>query len=91
MGHPITRRNLRRPCLSSPPGIPRWVAALTAAPVLLDAYELQMEQLIMPDVWFEALVVAGLAVLLWRPVVSVRFAAVAGLYTSFLGDTNCPW
>jgi hypothetical protein len=59
-------------------GVPRWVAALTAAPVLLDAYELQMEQLIMPDVWFEALIVAGLAVLLWRPVVSAAFAAVAG-------------
>ena len=60
-------------------GVPRWVAALTAAPVLLDAYQLQMEQLIMPDVWFEALVVAGLTVLLWRPVVTVAFAAVAGL------------
>jgi len=60
-------------------GLPRWVAALTTAPVLLDAYELQMEQLIMPDVCFEALVVAGLAVLLWRPVVTVRFAAVAGV------------
>jgi len=60
-------------------GVPRWVAALTAAPVLLDAYQLQMEQLIMPDVWFEALVVAGLAVLLWRPVVTAALAAVAGL------------
>jgi hypothetical protein len=60
-------------------GIPRWLAALTAAPVLLDAYELQMEQMIMPDVWFEALVVAGLAVLLWRPVVTAAFAAVAGV------------
>ncbi len=60
-------------------GIPRWLAALTTAPVLLDAYQLQMEQTIMPDVLFEALVVAGVAVLLWRPVVTVRFAAVAGL------------
>ena len=36
-------------------GVPRWLAALAAAPVLLDAYELQIEQTIMPDVWFEAL------------------------------------
>ena len=50
-------------------GAPRWLAALAAAPVLLDAYQLQMEQMIMPDVWFEALAVAGMAVLLWRPVV----------------------
>jgi hypothetical protein len=60
-------------------GAPRWLAALAAAPVLLDAYELQMEQMIMPDVWFEALIVAGLAVLLWRPKVSVLVAVAAGV------------
>jgi len=60
-------------------GTARWLAAVAVAPVLLDAYQLQMEQTIMPDVWFDAMIVAGLAVLLWRPVVSVRFAAAAGL------------
>jgi hypothetical protein len=49
---------LRRGCV-------RWLAALAAAPVLLDAYQLQIEQTVMPDVWFEALIVAGLALLLW--------------------------
>jgi hypothetical protein len=48
-------------------GVPRWLAALAIAPVLLDAYQLQIEQMIMPDVWFEALIVAGLAILLWPP------------------------
>jgi hypothetical protein len=48
-------------------GVSRWLAALAIAPVLLDAYQLQIEQTIMPDVWFEALIVAGLAILLWRP------------------------
>ena len=44
--------------------VPHWLAALGAAPVLLDAYQLQIEQTIMPDVWFEALIVAAIAVLL---------------------------
>jgi hypothetical protein len=60
-------------------GTGRWLAAVAVAPVLLDAYQVQIEQTIMPDVWFEALIVAGLSVLLWRPAVTVRLAAVAGL------------
>ena len=48
-------------------GVPRWLAALAIAPILLDAYQLQIEQMIMPDVWFETLIVAGLAILLWQP------------------------
>jgi hypothetical protein len=60
-------------------GTVRWLAAVAVAPVLLDAYQLQMEQTIMPDVWFDAMIVAGLAVLLWRPAVSVPFAVAAGL------------
>ncbi len=48
-------------------GVSRWLAALAIAPVLLDGYQLQIEQTIMPDIWFEALIVAGLAILLWHP------------------------
>jgi hypothetical protein len=61
-------------------GCPRWLAALAIAPVLLDAYQLQIEQTIMPDVWFEALLVAGLAVLLWQqrpPLWAVLAAGIA--------------
>jgi hypothetical protein len=46
-------------------GAGRWLAALAGAPVLLDAYQVQAEQTIMPDVLFEALVVAAMTVLLW--------------------------
>jgi hypothetical protein len=47
-------------------GCVRWLAALAAAPILLDAYQLQIEQTVMPDTWFEALIIAGLALLTWR-------------------------
>jgi hypothetical protein len=59
-------------------GLPRWLSALAIAPVLLDAYQVQVESMIMPDIWFEALVVASLAVLLWRPVPSMRLALIGG-------------
>jgi hypothetical protein len=60
-------------------GVPRWLGALAAAPVLLDAYELQNEQTIMPDVWFDALMVLALVVLLWSPRPTRRTIIVAGI------------
>jgi hypothetical protein len=58
---------------------PRWVAALAAAPVLLDAYQLQLEQTIMPDVLFETMITAGLVLLLWRREASARLVAAGAL------------
>lgn len=60
-------------------GAPRWLAALAIAPILLDAYQLQNEQTIMPGTWFEALIVAGIAILLWHRGVSWRRVAAAGI------------
>ena len=60
-------------------GSPRWLAALAMAPLLLDAYQIQIEQTLMPDTWFEALIVAGLAILLWRPAPGWRAVAAGGL------------
>ena len=60
-------------------GLPRWLGAIAIAPVLLDAYQIQMEQTIMPDVWFEAFVVAGLVLLLWWPEPSVGVVIGCGL------------
>jgi hypothetical protein len=60
-------------------GVSRWLAALAMAPVLLDAYQLQSEQSIMPGTWFEALIVAGLAILLWRPGAGWRRLLAAGV------------
>ena len=60
-------------------GVTRWLAALAIAPVLLDAYQVQIEQMIMPDTWFEALIVAGLAILLWRPAPGWRRVIAGGV------------
>ena len=60
-------------------GTPRWLSALATAPVLLDAYQVQIEQNIMPDVMFEALIVAGLAALLWRRTPPPWLTITAGL------------
>jgi hypothetical protein len=60
-------------------GAPRWLAALATAPVLVDAYQVQAEQAIMPTAWFEALILAGLAILLWRPAAGWRRVLAAGL------------
>src|SRR5258708_3925743 len=69
-------------------GIARWLAAIAVARVLLDAYQLQMEQMIMADTWFEAIVVAGLVVLLWRPALSTAAAAAAGLILGLSADVK---
>ncbi len=60
-------------------GVPRWLSAIAMAPVLLDAYQIQIEQTIMPDVWFEALALGGLVLLLWRPEPSARIIIGCGL------------
>jgi hypothetical protein len=60
-------------------GVVRWLAALAVAPVLLDAYQLNAEQTIMPDVLFEALLVAGLVLLLWQPRPGLVVVILAGL------------
>jgi hypothetical protein len=57
----------------------RWLAAVAIAPVLLDGYQLQIEQMIMPDLWFEALIVAGLAILLWQPRPGWRRVVIGGI------------
>jgi Glycosyl transferase family 2 len=59
-------------------GARRWLAALATAPVLLDAYQLQIEHNIMSDVWFQALLLAIVWVLTWRGLPSPWHAAGAG-------------
>jgi hypothetical protein len=60
-------------------GVPRALAAIATAPVLLDGYQIQMEQSIMSDVLFETLIVAGLVILLWERSPRPWMLAGAGL------------
>jgi hypothetical protein len=66
----------------------RWLAALAAAPVLLDAYQVQIEQNIMAETVFEVLLVAMLWVLLARPSPGWRRAAAAGVLVGAAGTVR---
>lgn len=56
-----------------------WLAALATAPVLLDAYQVQIEQNIMSDVWFQALLVAVVWLLVSRGAPGPLRAALVGV------------
>ena len=66
-------------------GVRTWLAALATAPVLLDAYQLNIEQYVLSDTLFQLLVAAGCALLLWRRPLGTVPAALAGLV--FAGAT----
>jgi len=64
-------------------GARRWLAALATAPVLLDAYQVQIEHNIMPDVWFQAVLLVIIWMLTWRGLPSPWHAASAGALIGF--------
>ncbi len=60
-------------------GARHWLAALAATPILLDAYQVQIEQNVMSDVWLEVLLIAVLWVVAARGAPRSGRAAIAGL------------
>ena len=71
-------------------GLPRWGAALGALPVLLDAYELQLEQEILPDILFAFLVVGAVTLYVWWPDAQ-RPVWASGLAGAALGIAAVCW
>ena len=63
-------------------GARRWLAAVGVAPLLLDAYQLDIEQFVLSETVFEALIVVSVACLLWRDCPSLVVAACAGTTTA---------
>jgi hypothetical protein len=59
-------------------GARRWIAVLAAAPVLLDAYQLQIEQNIMSETLFQALILAAIVLLLWTRPPTLPVLAIGG-------------
>ncbi len=60
-------------------GVRPWMAALATVPVLLDGFQLLIEQMVMSDALLQFFVVLGIVLLLWRPRPDLVTASAAGL------------
>jgi hypothetical protein len=65
--------------LSSRNRVPGWGATLAAVPVLFDAYEVQLEHLVLSDTLFAFLVMGAVTVMLWRYEVTPGRSLATGL------------
>jgi len=59
-------------------GVRTQLAALACLPMLMDAYQLQIEQYVLSEALFEALIMAAVAALLWNPELSTHSIFLAG-------------
>lgn len=60
-------------------GLPGWGAALATVPQLFDGYQIELEHLVMAEALFTFLLMAGLALVLWRDRGPLWLTAAAGL------------
>ncbi|MFG1752829.1 hypothetical protein [Streptosporangium sandarakinum] len=69
-------------------GLPAWGATLATAPVLFDAYQIQLEHLVMSDTMFMLLVVGVVTLVLWHRKMSWRLGVVVGLLLALTALTR---
>ncbi|WP_068927333.1 hypothetical protein [Planobispora rosea] len=69
-------------------GLPGWAATLAAVPVLFDAYQIQLEHMIMSDTMFTLLVVGVVTLVLWHRTVSWKLGALIGLLLALTALTR---
>ena len=60
-------------------GVRTQLAGLACAPLLADAYQLQIEQYMLSEALFEALIICMIATLLWSPCLTKRRVVLTGL------------
>ncbi|MCW2913214.1 MAG: hypothetical protein JWN52_1282 [Actinomycetia bacterium] len=68
--------------------LPGWLATLAAVPVLLDAYEIQLEHMILSDTLFTFLMTALVTTTLWWKDITVTRGAALGLLLSVTALTR---
>lgn len=69
-------------------GLPDWGATLAAVPVLFDAYEIQLEQMVMSDTMFTLLIVGVIVLVLWHRQMSWKTGVAVGLMLALTALTR---
>ena len=65
-----------------------WIATLAAVPALYDAYQIQLEHLLMADTPFAFLLTAAITIVMWQPKPGTARTAAAGLLLGLAGITR---
>ena len=68
--------------------VPLWIATLAAVPALYDAYQIQLEHLLMADTLFAFLVTAAITIVMWRQKPGMTQTAAAGLLLGLAAVTR---
>lgn len=69
-------------------GVGASLAAVGSAPILLDAYQIDIEHFVLTEAFFESFIVVALALIMWNKRPSIPSAAVAGILLAFSGLTR---